>query len=68
MSRQHHLSKQISKVQPTGSESRQEETVVPALLQAFYAAHEAGDVSKAKELACEIAKRDPNIPSIKIYL
>jgi len=43
-------------------------TIVPALLQAFYAAHEAGDVSKAKGLACEIAKRDPNIPSIKTYL
>jgi len=45
-----------------------EVTIVPALLQAFYAAKAAGDVQKAKEIAGKLAKHDPDIPSIKEFL
>lgn len=43
-------------------------TLVPALLQALYAAQEAGDSEKARALAMEIAKHDPNIPTVRKYL
>ncbi len=45
-----------------------EETMVPALLEALYAAKEAGDVKKARELAQQLAIHDPDIPSIKEFL
>lgn len=43
-------------------------SILPALLQAFYAAHESGDTAKAKELAQKIFALDPNIPSIASYI
>jgi len=45
-----------------------EVTIVPALLQALYAAHEGGNPDKARALAQQLAKYDPNIPSVKKYL
>lgn len=45
-----------------------EYTLIPALLQAFYAADEGGLHAKAKALAKEIVEQDPDIPSIKKYL
>jgi hypothetical protein len=40
----------------------------PAMLQAFYAAIEAGMTEKARELARSIAKQEPLLPSIQKYL
>ena len=45
-----------------------EETRLPALLNAFYAAIEAGFLIKAKELALLVAREDPNVPSIQPFL
>ncbi len=42
--------------------------MVPALLQALYAAKAAGNVKKSRELARQLAKHDPDIPSIKEFL
>lgn len=39
-----------------------------ALLQAFYAAKEANDQSKARSLAKLVAAEDPEVPSIQEYL
>jgi hypothetical protein len=41
---------------------------VPALVQAFYAACEAGMKDKARELARRIAADEPELPSIQPYL
>jgi hypothetical protein len=43
-------------------------TLVPALLQAFYAAHQIPDKDMAKALAQELSQHDPDIPSIQNYL
>jgi hypothetical protein len=43
-------------------------TIVPALLQALYAAEATGDASKAQDIASELQKHDPDIPSVKKYL
>jgi hypothetical protein len=43
-------------------------TIVPALLQALYAAKSAGDTTKAQEIARQLAQHDPDIPSIKEFL
>lgn len=45
-----------------------EVTIVPALLQALYAAEAAGDGAKAARLGAQLVKHDPNIPSLKKYL
>ena len=42
--------------------------IVPALLQAVYAAKEAGDKKRARELAQQLAKHDPDLPSIREFL
>lgn len=43
-------------------------SLLPALLQAFSAAHEAGDKKAAQSYAEEIKKIDPDVPSIQSYL
>lgn len=43
-------------------------SLVPALMQALYAAKAAGDTSKAREIAQQIALHDPDVPSIKEFL
>jgi hypothetical protein len=43
-------------------------STIPALLQAFYAAREAGDSTKAREIAQELVKYDPEIPTIRKFL
>lgn len=43
-------------------------TLVPALLQAIYAAKAAGNLAKAREIARKLAQHDPDIPSIKEFL
>jgi hypothetical protein len=43
-------------------------TLVPALLQALYAAKEMGNTQKARELAQQLAKHDPGLPSIQEFL
>ena len=43
-------------------------SILPALLQAFYAAKEAGDRSEAENYAREIAAHDPEVPSIQDFL
>ena len=45
-----------------------DDTRVPALLQAFYAAREGGLNAEAKRLARAIAKEDPDLPSIQSFL
>ncbi len=42
--------------------------IVPALLQALYAAKEAGNTKKARELARKLVQHDQNIPSLKEFL
>jgi hypothetical protein len=44
-----------------------EVTIVPALLQAIYAAKAAGLTKKAKHFAEQLAKHDPDIPNIKEF-
>lgn len=61
------FSEALSEIENNRS-SFDEITLVPALLQALYAAHEAGDTEKARALATELAKHDPNIPNVKKYL
>jgi|1185.fasta_scaffold747053_2 uncharacterized protein HemY len=41
---------------------------VVALLQAFYAAEQKGDTSKARQFAEQIKETDPLLPAIKKYL
>lgn len=43
-------------------------SLLPALLQAFKAAHEAGNEQAAQSYAKEIRKIDPDVPSIQSYL
>ncbi len=43
-------------------------TLVPALLQAFYAAKELDDTAQATTFAKELAALEPDIPSIQDYL
>lgn len=43
-------------------------TLVPALLEAFKAAHEMGDTERARKYAMEIEIHEPKLPSIQIYL
>jgi hypothetical protein len=43
-------------------------TRLPALLQAFYAARDAGLTDEARELATRIAAEDPDVPTIRAYL
>ncbi len=45
-----------------------DESRVPALLQAFKAAVEGGLSAHARELAIEIDREDPEIPSVKRFL
>jgi hypothetical protein len=44
------------------------DTIVPALLQAFYAATEMKDNGKAMLFAMAIASKEPEMPSIQEYL
>ncbi|WP_065331148.1 hypothetical protein [Tritonibacter mobilis] len=43
-------------------------SLLPALLQAFYAAHEAGDKQAAQIYAEQIKTIEPDVPSIQSYL
>jgi len=43
-------------------------TLVPALLQAFYAAQQLGDTDQATALAKELASLEPMLPSIQRFL
>ena len=45
-----------------------EDSRIPALLQAFYAAEEGSLGPEAARLAKEIAEEDPNVPSVQKYL
>jgi hypothetical protein len=42
--------------------------IVPALLQALYAANENNDHPKAREIAQKLAKHDPKVRSVKDFL
>jgi hypothetical protein len=45
-----------------------DDTRVPALMQAFYAARDGGMQREARELAVRIAAEDPNVPTIQPFL
>lgn len=62
------LYKEAVEVVESNLSSLNDETRLPALLNAFYSAKEAGNIDKAKEIASLIYNEDPNIPSIKDFL